>query len=241
MKPRKMIPFGDHAVLLLWDDVIDKETHKAVMFADEFICQTWASNIIETVPAYNTLAVYLHIHVHVAEFMATLKKQLFHSRESASIEKHMFTIPVCYEEPFAQDIKAVAQFHQLTEEKVIQLHTQPVYDVYFIGFLPGFPYLGNLNQRLHTPRKTIPQKHVEAGAVGIGGAQTGIYPNPSPGGWNIIGQTPLALFEVSAPQPALLQAGDKVRFEAVSTKEFQTITTQIQQGKYAIKKEVYNA
>lgn len=241
MKPRDIKPFGDAAVLLRWNDAIDRETHKAVVFADDLINRTFASEVLETSPAYSSLAIYLQTDVNVMEFITELQKLTFPIQEVAKIQRRLFTIPVCYDEPLGKDIKTVAKFHQLTVEEVINLHIQPVYDVYFIGFLPGFPYLGGLHQQLYTPRKATPRKQIEAGAVGIGSAQTGIYPNASPGGWNIIGQTPLVLFDVSAPQPALLQAGDAVRFKAVSHEEFQEIKSQVQQNTYTVKKEVYNA
>ncbi len=129
-------------------------------------------------------------------------------------------IPVCYGNEFGPDIEEVAAFHDLVPQDVARLHAAPVYQVYMIGFTPGFPYLGGLDERLQTPRKSEPRKKVAAGSVGIADRQTGIYPIESPGGWRIIGRTPLSLFDPGRKMPFLLQAGDFVRFVPISGEDF---------------------
>ena len=119
------------------------------------------------------------------------------------------------------DLEYVAEFHHLTIEEVISLHSAAVYKVYMIGFIPGFAYMGGLPAKLDTPRKDSPRKAVPAGAVGIAGKQTGIYPLETPGGWQIIGQTPIKLFDENRQPPAFLKAGDRIKFEPISLSGFE--------------------
>lgn len=139
--------------------------------------------------------------------------------QSTTGTRDVIRIPVCYEEPYAPDLANLARQQQLTEQEVIKLHTSRVYNVYMIGFLPGFSYMGEVNEQIAVPRKQHPTQ-VKAGSVGIAGSQTGIYPLNSPGGWQIIGRTPLRLFEPFVPEPVKLQAGDKVQFYSISKQEF---------------------
>jgi inhibitor of KinA len=129
-------------------------------------------------------------------------------------------IPVCYERAFAPDLGNVAKRAGISEAEVVTLHAGVVYVVQAIGFAPGFPYLGGLPEKLHTPRLATPRTVLLAGSVGIGGHLTGIYPLATPGGWNLIGRTPLALFDPSAASPAKLRVGDRVRFKAITMEEF---------------------
>jgi inhibitor of KinA len=134
-------------------------------------------------------------------------------------------IPVCYAQQFAPDIASLAALHGISIEEVIAIHSGTNYRVYMIGFLPGFPYMAMVNKKIQTPRLPKPRARVPAGAVGIAGAQTGIYPTDSPGGWQLIGQTPLKIFDLAKDNPVLLQPGDEVQFYPVSIEEFQTFQT----------------
>jgi KipI family sensor histidine kinase inhibitor len=143
----------------------------------------------------------------------------------------LIEIPVCYDREFAPDLATVAQHSLLTEEQVIATHADGDYFVYFLGFSPGFAYLGGLASPLHVPRLVTPRTQVEAGSVGIGGAQTGIYPNASPGGWQLIGRTPLRMFDAATEPPSLLQPGDGVRFRRIDRGEFDRIAGQQQRDR----------
>jgi inhibitor of KinA len=132
-------------------------------------------------------------------------------------------LPVCYGGEFGPDLEELARFHGLTNQQLIDLHTEPAYSVYMLGFAPGFPYLAGLHRQLHTPRRSSPRAQVPAGSVGIGGAQTGVYPLATPGGWNIIGRTPLALFRPDDDVPSLLRPGDRLRFRPVGAAEFNAL------------------
>jgi inhibitor of KinA len=131
-------------------------------------------------------------------------------------------IPVCYDSAFGVDLKTLARTSKLLVNEVIALHTQQTYRVYMLGFLPGFPYMGIVDDKIATPRLSTPRKHVPAGSVGIAGNQTGIYPVDSPGGWNIIGRTPVKLFDPESESLALLQPGDEVSFIPISKSAYES-------------------
>jgi inhibitor of KinA len=133
-------------------------------------------------------------------------------------------IPVCYDPEFALDLDHVAQHAQMSPKEVVDLHRATDYHVNCIGFTPGFPYLAGLPEKLATPRRATPRKEIPAGSVAIGGRQSGIYSLRSPGGWNVIGRTPLRLFDPQKNPPALLRAGDRLRFQAISRQEFEAWT-----------------
>ena len=134
-------------------------------------------------------------------------------------------VPVCYEGEFAPDLDQVASHCNLSSEEVINLHTAAIYDVYFLGFAPGFPFLGGMDKRLSTPRLESPRLEIPAGSVGIAGEQTGIYPLSTPGGWQLIGHTPVSLVDFNDDSPTLLKPGDRLRFKAISYKEHQALET----------------
>lgn len=153
----------------------------------------------------------------VSGYLQGLRQQSPKKETSAN---QTVTIPVCYGGIFGPDLAELAQMHQLSISEVIKLHSTAVYEVYMIGFLPGFAYLGGLPDILATPRKAMPRQAVPMGSVGIAGAQTGVYPLESPGGWQIIGQTPLKMFDSDLPEPTLLNAGDEVVFKPIDHEEF---------------------
>jgi inhibitor of KinA len=179
----------------------------------------------ELVPAYQTLTVYYDPFIINGSFPFEKVKRHLESilkpiNITTTTSNRYIEIPVCYESDFAPDLTTIANNNNLTVEEAIHLHSSVVYDVVFIGFSPGFPFLNGLNERLHFPRKTIPRLKVDQGSVGIAGKQTGIYSLDSPGGWQIIGRTPVKLFNINHKFPTLLKAGDKVKIYPISQKEF---------------------
>jgi len=139
-------------------------------------------------------------------------------------------VPVCYDQEFGEDLAYIAQVHRLTIEEVVAIHTSTSYFVHMIGFLPGFPYLGGLSPRIATPRKESPRTLVAAGSVGIAGAQTGVYPIDSPGGWQIIGRSPWQFFDQHVDPPCRVRAGDTVKFNAITLHEFRVIQGELMVG-----------
>jgi KipI family sensor histidine kinase inhibitor len=211
-------PLGDAAVLLS----LPKQA--AVGAIAKQIEKARPAGLIECVPAFDSIAIcYDPIRVTPAALMAGLAKALARGAKMKSGAKsgREISIPVCYGETYGPDLADVAARARLDPAQVIKLHAARRYLVRAIGFMPGFPYLSGLDARLHTPRRATPRTQIPAGSVGIGGAQTGVYPLASPGGWNLIGRTPLALFRpANTERPTLLQPGDFVRFKAISQEEF---------------------
>ena len=168
---------------------------------------------------------YYHVNATVFDWVSGRLQQAFEqSVQTEANNREIIRIPVCYEAPYCPDLQELAQQKQLTTNEVISIHTADTYNVYMIGFLPGFSYMGEVNERIAVPRKQNPIP-VIAGSVGIAGSQTGIYPLNSPGGWQIIGRTPLKLFDPFEPEPVKLQAGDRVQFYSITKKEFEEYGT----------------
>lgn len=183
-----------------------------------------------TVPAYSTLTVFYDPVIVVKSRLpgagcfekvsAYLNDLNLQKKTVKPVKGDTIIIPVCYGENLGPDLDEVASLHGMSTSEVIKLHSTATYIVYMIGFVPGFAYLGGMDEQLATPRKEKPRKSVPAGAVGIAGQQTGVYPLETPGGWQIIGQTPLKLFDLNRRQPSLLKPGDTVIFKAIDVKEF---------------------
>ena len=188
--------FGTHALLIEWEAEITPAIHKSVLLVEHCMKSQFSKDIIETVPSYHSIAVYLKQHVDAIKFIETIKESLEVSDKNIKNSARLVTIPVCYDASVAPDFETVCLHCKLDSEELIKLHTAPIYKTYFLGFLPGFPYLGGLDKRLEAPRLSKPKELVSKGSVAIGGKQTGIYPSNSPGGWNVIGRTPILLFDI---------------------------------------------
>lgn len=217
-------PLGDSALLIsLGEEADDTTAGKARAVADA-LRQQGVSGVVDVVPVFATVAVYYDITRTgpYADFQESVRE--IATRAADAILRVGATrtveIPVCYGGEFGPDLAEVARAARLDAEAVIALHAKTEYRVYAIGFVPGFGYLGGLPKALHTPRRATPRPRVPAGSVGIGGVQTGIYPLESPGGWNLIGRTPLVMFDPARPEPARLHAGDRVRFRPITAEEF---------------------
>lgn len=168
--------------------------------------------VLEAIPGMNNLTVVLRDPQHQALDAIEWLQTWWEESEAAIPTSREVAIPVIYGGEAGPDLEVVARHCQLTPQQVVAAHAAVLYDVYFIGFQPGFPYLGGLDSRLHTPRRDAPRVQVPAGSVGIGGSQTGIYPLASPGGWQLLGRTTLPLFDPHQQPPTLLRPGDRVRF-----------------------------
>lgn len=228
--PYHIFPLGDTAITIDFGNCIDEQINLEVITRYQQFLQTPLPGIIEIVPAYSSLTLYYDVAslkkiVNSPETVFSyIKKQaeerLQHPVPGIEIKERLIKIPVCYEDEFAMDILQLAAAKNLTVEEVIQLHHSRTYKVYMLGFLPGFAYMGTVNEKIAMPRKPEPVP-IPAGSVGIAGQQTGIYPMVSPGGWQIIGRTPLKLFDHTKAEPTLLQAGDRVQFYSISRHEFE--------------------
>jgi len=222
-------PLGDSAVMITLGDTIDERTHRLVRAASRRIRGEPPPGFIDIVPAFVSIVVhyepltargqtetgtpYDRVVGFLRERLADLDVE--HLDMPRTVE-----IPVCYGGELGPDLDDVARLHGLAPEDVIRLHTGAEYLVYMIGFMPGFAYLGGLPERIATARRKTPRTAVPAGTVGIGGRQTGVYPLVSPGGWNLIGRTPVKIFDFARDEPTLVSTGDRVRFRAISRAEF---------------------
>jgi KipI family sensor histidine kinase inhibitor len=215
--------FGDGAILLEWWDEISEELQLKILNAQKFIEEKYTDQILEMVPAYQSLAVYLGPEVEQQKVLEELSKVHFWKLRSVKRTYTTWVVPVCYEKEFAIDLAAMCAAKKMDREALIALHTSRSYPIHFMGFLPGFIYLGKLDERLHHPRKADPELLVPAGSVAIGGEQTGIYPQESPGGWHIIGATPANLFDANSENPVAWKAGDRIRFDRIDRSEYERI------------------
>ena len=191
--------------------------------------------IVETVPAYCSLTVFIKDRITQNEFIKRLKILYLRDVNIKQVVPTIWRIPVCYDLEFGIDLTSLARTKKCTIQGIVDLHSQALYIVDFLGFLPGFPYLSGLNQLLHTPRLTKPRAVVKKGSVAIGGKQTGVYPIDSPGGWHIIGRTPISFFNPKNLPPIFIRPQDKLRFYAISRDEFDRIN---RQNMFKIEKEI---
>jgi len=225
----RLFPLGDAAVVLEFGQTISPATHQAIAAVAAYLQQHPVPGLREAVPGFTTLTVYYdpwllseNGRFQPYERATEVLRQLLPRALATALQTSATTveIPVCYGGSFGPDLGEVAAHTGLSEAEVIARHAAPDYLVHLVGFVPGFPYLGGMDAALATPRKAQPRALVPAGSVGIAGLQTGIYSLPTPGGWQLIGRTPLLLFNPYWAQPSRLQAGQRLRFVPVSEAEF---------------------
>lgn len=221
-KATRYLPAGDRAILVEFGNEISLDINLKVHSLDRAISELKASGVEECVPTYRSLMVYYDPakteYKHLVLRLKDLEKRLcdFPFRHKSREIK----VPVAYGGDFGPDLDFVARCNSLSQHEVVQLHCGKTYNVYMIGFAAGFPYLGEVADEIVTPRLRSPRLRVPAGSVGIAEKQTGIYPRDLPGGWRIIGKTPLNLFDPSKSPPALIEAGDTVKFQPIDRKSF---------------------
>lgn len=229
----QITPLGDSALIVELGDAINESTHLRVQTAWRALAAAPLPGVSEAVPAYTTITIFYDPWVVVqagapadgiVEWLGTrVRERLKNPPKTAKTKPRTVEVPVCYGGDFGPDLDRVATQAKLFPEEVVKRHAKAEYRVHLIGFAPGFPYLGGLPKELVTPRHAKPRMAVPAGSVGIGGEQTGIYPQATPGGWNLIGRTPLRLFRPLENPPVLLQAGDIVKFYVITREEFKKI------------------
>lgn len=229
------LPFSDNALLIEFGNTISLEVNCKVTALNEAILNSDIQGVEELVPTYRSLLVRYNPLKTTYEQLVFRIKDLEKTKRELRAEKKgkKITIPAIYGGEYGPDLKLVAQYHGLTKEQVIELHSERKYRVYMIGFVAGFPYLGVVSAKIATPRLKTPRLKVPAGSVGIAEKQTGIYPCEAPGGWQIIGRTPLRLFNPLLQPPSLLNHGDTVEFRSVSEEEFKIIEEVVSKGEYS--------
>ena len=231
MQGVQMYPLGDAAIVLQFGDAINRATHLSIQAFTTALEALPFAGFREYVPAFTTVTVYYDPWIvsrrgqddpyeSVRQSLQQVLQQVKAHPEDNRIR--FLDIPVCYGGKWGPDLELVAALNEITCQEVIRLHAREDYLVYMLGFAPGFPYLGGMNDRIAAARKDKPRARVPAGSVGIAGKQTGIYSIPSPGGWQLIGRTPLVLFDPRRESPSLLQAGDHIRFVPITEKEYES-------------------
>jgi KipI family sensor histidine kinase inhibitor len=232
----RLLAGGDRAIFVEFGDAIHPELNRRVRHLMLAIAREKIPGVIETVPTYRSLLVYFEpLEISARKLKDTLRRLAHSAGEMELAKPRLIEIPTAYGGEYGPDLEFVAAHNNLTPEEVIELHTSANYLIYMIGFMPGFPYLGGMSLKIAAPRLETPRTKIPAGSVGIAGTQTGIYPMESPGGWRLIGRTPLKLFDPSREPPALFQAGDYLTFTSITPEEFNQIKEAVEQGKYAVK------
>jgi KipI family sensor histidine kinase inhibitor len=215
---------GDRGILVEYGDAINPEINRKVRAMGMALRERPLDGVVEVIPTYRSLLILYHPGQtdpgRLQGELLELEKELDRIRIP---EPKIVEIPVCYGGELGPDIDFVAQTHGLTVDEVIRIHSEPLYQIYMIGFTPGFPFLGGLPDILATPRLETPRTRVPAGSVGIANNQTGVYPIESPGGWRLIGRTPLTLFDPQRKAPFLYEAGDLIQFKPISREEYDRI------------------
>lgn len=227
---------GDSAVTVQFKNEISREVNAYVASLCAEIENNKIKGVIEYIPTFCSVSVlYDCTLISAKKLISKLEKIIKNIKITSSRKAKLFEIPVCYDDCFALDMGNVCEHSHLTREEVIARHSGRDYLIYMLGFLPGFAYLGGMDEALATPRLDSPRSEIFEGAVGIGGEQTGIYPVASPGGWQLIGKTPVKVYDKERENPILYSSGDYIRFVPVSLAEYDQIETQINTGTYRVK------
>ena len=229
----RLIPAGDEAIVAEFGETIDEETNQKVHILSAWISDRKITGVRELLPTFRSLMIFYD------STQTTYKKLVREIKEFAAMDikeqktgKKIWLIPCCYDLEFGPDLPDMSVKLNLSKEDIIKIHTEHDYKIYMLGFLPGFVYLGNLDERIHVPRLKTPRLVIPARSVGIGGSQTGVYPMESPGGWNLIGSTPLNFYSPNKENPILCNAGEYIRFCPISQMEYQTIRKEVETGSY---------
>lgn len=233
MQNIRILTEGDSSVLIEFGKEISPEINRKITATVQMMKEQHIEGVVDMIPAFCSLLI--NYDPRVISF-DELKKRLEHlvrlDAKAGKNRKKIYEIPVCYGGEYGPDMENIAKNAGLTEEEVIKIHSSRDYLIYMLGFLPGFCYLGGLDERIHTPRLANPRIKINAGSVGIGGSQTGIYPLDSPGGWQLMGMTPVKTYDPDREIPILVEAGDYIRFVPVDEAEYNRIKELVDRGEY---------
>ncbi|HEX4599104.1 MAG TPA: 5-oxoprolinase subunit PxpB [Burkholderiaceae bacterium] len=214
---------SDQTLLVSFGNQISREANRQVHRLAAALSDEPIDGVLNLHPAYCSLLIKFDSRRTTHEAVEDALSLRLHRKQASAVAGRTVEIPVCYERECGPDLVSLARMRGLTVEELIRIHSQTTYTVYFLGFAPGFAYLGTVPDAIAAPRLASPRHRVEPGSVGIAGRQTGIYPCPVPGGWQLVGRTPLALFRADRNPMALLACGDEVRFRPISRDEYERI------------------
>ena len=223
-------PVGDCAMAVEYGNSIDEKTNKKVQFLTAYLEKGKLKGIREVLPTYRSLLIFYDPDKICYK---KLVKKIEHCGAKDGLEyrhiKKIIKIPCLYN---GEDLEEMEKITGLSSQEIINIHSGTDYRIYMLGFLPGFVYLGGLDERIHAPRLKSPRLCIEPGSVGIGGGQTGIYPMASPGGWRLIGKTPLRMYDVNRKEPFLCKAGEYIRFVPIEERQYEEIQRKVKTGEY---------
>lgn len=229
--------YGKSAILIEWPSKIDKNILSDVIFFKNKILKKNTKQLVDVINTYNSLTVVYNPTINII-YDDILALKLLYEQDilQESVRNYRWEVPVCYDKKFGIDLGELQLKNELTYNEIISLHSSLIYTVYFVGFLPGFLYLGGLDKKLHIPRKSNPRLHVEKGAVAIGGGQTGIYPTISAGGWYIIGNSPISFFNNALEEPCFAKSGDEIKLIPVDVDAYHQVESEVANGTFKLKK-----
>lgn len=230
----RFLPAGDTALVVEFGDVIDRALSERVLRLVAALRAAGIPGVIEVVPTYRSLMARYDPMLTDSATLRGRIEGLLASGEVGAGPTRLWRIPACYDATHAPDLEEVAQRTGLATAEVVRLHSETLFHIYMIGFVPGYPYMGDLPATLALPRRADPRTRVPPGSIAIASTMTAIYPVESPGGWHLIGGTPIRLFDAGAPRPALLSPGDKVRFEPISAPRYDEILRAVAAGTYQV-------
>lgn len=235
MQEIKILTAGDSSLLIEFGNEISPEINQKMKTTVKLMKEQHIEGVVDMIPAFCSLLINYDPRVISYEELYDRMKALVKVEVKAEAGvKRVFEIPVCYGGAYGPDIENIAEHAGLSVEEVIKIHSSRDYLIYMLGFLPGFTYLGGLDERIHTPRLANPRLKINAGSVGIGGSQTGIYPLDSPGGWQLMGMTPVKTYDPEREVPILMEAGDYIRFVPVDEEEYFRIQELVEKGEYQV-------
>ena len=233
MQEIKILTAGDSSLLIEFGDEISPKINQKIAATVKLMKEQHIEGVVDIIPAFCSLLINYDPRVIGYEDLKNRMKALVKVDIKAEAgKKKVYEIPVCYGGEYGPDLENIAKHAGLSVQEVIEIHSSRDYLIYMLGFLPGFTYLGGLDERIHTPRLASPRLKISAGSVGIGGSQTGIYPLDSPGGWQLMGMTPVKTYDPDREVPILVEAGDYIRFVPVSEEEYFSIKELVEKGEY---------
>ncbi len=236
----KYFQYNNDSLLISWPERIDQDINNDVN-QFKIAIESSTSNILELRSSYCSLLVIFDKEIQDIDKIETNLNNLYVSRKPLTkTERFLWNIPVCYEKSFALDIDLISKQNKISNKEIIKRHIDTIYSVYLIGFLPGFLYLGSVDEKIQIPRKKQPRLRVPRGAVAIADEQTGVYPQESPGGWNILGNTPISLFNKLKVEPCFAKPGDRIKFFQISEDQYKLIEKEVELDLYELNKEILN-
>lgn len=231
----QIIPVGEQSVDIVFPNQIDVAENLVIQAVAQQLMQSQTPGVVAVIPAYRTLTVNYDVrqisYAQLSQNLQTIINQL--NQPGRKLNARLIEIPVCYDESFGPDLQDVADFGHMSVADLIQMHTETKYFIYMMGFLPGFAYMGSVPEQIAMPRLDHPRAALAPGSVGIAGAQTGMYPVTSPGGWRLLGRTPLQLFNPLDPK-LRYHAGDYIQFTSISRADYDEIQALDAHGEYTL-------